>query len=353
MRVMQCMAGAKHGGAEAFFTRMVLALHRAGLDQRVVLRRDPAREKLLADGGVAALPLAFGGKLDFSTRRGLRRELARFKPDVVLSWMSRAAAFCPKPMGQFIHCGRLGGYYDLKYYRTCDHLIGNTEGIVSYLIEQGWPAERAHYLPNFVSAAAAAPAPRRALSTPADASVVLALGRLHQNKAFDVLIQAMRRLPDVYLWLAGEGPLEAELRQQAVHLGVAPRIRFLGWQEDPGALYAAADLVVCPSRIEPLGNVVLEAWARRKPIVAAAADGPKSLIRNGENGLLVPVDDVDALAGGINHVLSNRDLALTMTQAAHADFLANYSEPVVVQRYLEFFDKVANPSAGRSRGSVK
>ena len=353
MRVMQCMAGAKHGGAEAFFTRMVLALHRAGLDQRVVLRRDQAREKLLADGGIATLPLAFGGKLDFSTRRGLRRELARFKPDVVLSWMNRAAAFCPEPTGRFIHCGRLGGYYDLKYYRNCDHLIGNTEAIVSYLVEQGWPAARAHYLPNFVSTAAAEAMPRRTLSTPDDAAVVLALGRLHQNKAFDVLIQAMRRLPDVYLWLAGEGPLQEELRRQAVHLGVAPRIRFLGWQEDPAALYAGADLVVCPSRIEPLGNVVLEAWARRKPILAAAADGPKALIRDGENGLLVPIDDVDALAARIAHVLRNQEAALSMTEAGHDAFLADYSEAVVVRRYLEFFDKVANIGPVQSQESAR
>ena len=56
MRVMQCMAGAKYGGAEAFFTRLVLALHRTGLDQRVILRADAGREKQLADGGVAASP---------------------------------------------------------------------------------------------------------------------------------------------------------------------------------------------------------------------------------------------------------------------------------------------------------
>ena len=72
MRVMQCMAGARHGGAEAFFTRLVLALHHAGLDQRVVLRPEQNREKQLADGGIAAVSLPFGGKLDISTRLGLR-----------------------------------------------------------------------------------------------------------------------------------------------------------------------------------------------------------------------------------------------------------------------------------------
>ena len=341
MRVMQCMAGAKHGGAEAFFTRLVLALHRAGLDQRVVMRGDPGREKQMSEGGVVARPLAFGGKLDISTRLGLRREIANFKPDVVLSWMNRAAGFCPNPRGQFVHCGRLGGFYDLKYYRTCAHLIGNTKGIRNYLIEQGWPAERAHYLPNFVADDLSSPVSRRTLSTPDDGAVILALGRLHQNKAFDVLIEAMRRLPDVYLWLAGAGPLEADLRKQAAHFGVAPRIRFLGWRDNPAALYAAADLVVCPSRIEPLGNVVLEAWARQRPIVAAAADGPRELIRDGENGLLVPVDDPGALAAAINRVLSGPEATGAMVTNAYHDYLADYGESVVVGKYLEFFNQVA------------
>lgn len=341
MRVMQCMAGAKHGGAEAFFTRLVLALHRAGLDQRVVMRGDPGREKQMSEGGVAARPLAFGGKLDISTRLGLRREIANFKPDVVLSWMNRAAGFCPNPRGRFVHCGRLGGFYDLKYYRTCAHLIGNTKGIRNYLIEQGWPAERAHYLPNFVADDLSSPVSRRTLSTPDDGAVILALGRLHQNKAFDVLIEAMRRLPDVYLWLAGAGPLEADLRKQAAHFGVAPRIRFLGWRDNPAALYAAADLVVCPSRIEPLGNVVLEAWARQRPIVAAAADGPRELIRDGENGLLVPVDDPGALAAAINRVLSGPEATGAMVTNAYHDYLADYGESVVVGKYLEFFNQVA------------
>ena len=340
MRVMQCMAGAKYGGAEAFFSRLVLALHRAGLDQRVVLRRQPGREKQLSDGGIAAQTLAFGGNLDISTRLGLRREISRYKPDVVLSWMNRAAGFCPSPRGRFVHCGRLGGYYDLKYYRTCDHLIGNTIGIKDYLIEQGWPRDQAHYLPNFVSADIAPAVPRRSLSTPEDGAVILALGRLHQNKAFDVLIEAMRRLPDVYLWLAGTGPLEAELRKQAVHFGVAPRIRFLGWQDNPAALYAAADVVVCPSRVEPLGNVVLEAWARQRPIVAAAAQGPLELIRDGANGLLVAMDDPGALAAAINQVLANPELTDAMVRTAHEDFVADYSEAVVVAKYLEFFRQV-------------
>ena len=65
------------------------------------------------------------------------------------------------------------------------------------------------------------------------------------------------------------------------------------------------------------------------------------LIRDGENGLLTPIDDAEALAATINRVLASRDTALALAQAGHDDYLADYSEAVVVQRYLDFFAKVA------------
>ena len=94
-----------------------------------------------------------------------------------LSWMSRAASFAPKGGKRFRHVGRLGGYYDLKYYQSCDYLVGNTPDIVDYIVRSGWPAERASYLPNFVNAETAPAVNRKGLSTPASAPVILALGR--------------------------------------------------------------------------------------------------------------------------------------------------------------------------------
>src|ERR1700756_736530 len=154
MRLLQAMGGAQHGGAEAFFLRLVLALHRAGQDQLVLLRH-PEHAATLREGGVATLELPFGGLLDLTTKPGFGRAIAEYRPDIVLTWMSRASRLCPS--GDFVHVARLGGYYDLKNYRRCDYLIGNTRDLVDSFIRQGWPAERAHYLPNFVDTVAAAP----------------------------------------------------------------------------------------------------------------------------------------------------------------------------------------------------
>tara|TARA_R110000868_G_scaffold64493_4_gene193678 strand:+ start:10342 stop:11346 length:1005 start_codon:yes stop_codon:yes gene_type:complete len=332
------MAGAEFGGAEAFFVRLAIALGRTDIEQRVVIRANPARAQMLRDGGVEPIELPFGGRFDFATGRALKREIASFKPDVVLSWMNRATAMCPS--GDYVHAARLGGYYDLKYYRNCKHLIGNTRDIVDYLVEHGWDKECAHYLPNFVLEQEAEPIPRKDLYTPKGVPLIVALGRLHENKAFDVLLRAIARVPDVYLWLAGDGPLNAELQKLAEDLGIKPRVRFLGWRDDTAALLRSADLFVCPSRHEPLGNVVIEAWAQGLPVVAADSMGPGMLIEDMETGVLVPTDDDVMLARAIRTVLGDENLSQRIARQGYEAYRANFTEEQVVKQYLSFFEDI-------------
>ena len=173
-----------------------------------------------------------------------------------------------------------------------------------------------------------------------DGPLLLALGRLHENKAFDVLIAALSDVPSAFLWIAGDGPLEQLLRKQAKQSGVDGRIRFLGWSQDIGALLAATDILVCPSRYEPLGNVVIEGWAHNVPVVAAESVGPGALIKHQETGLLVPIDDCRSLARAINQVLSDKPLAENLVSNGFAAYEAAFTEPKVVRLYQEFFEKV-------------
>ena len=345
MRVLQAMAGAEFGGAETFFERLAPALTRAGVEQRIVIRHDAARALVLRDAGLAPLELPFGGRFDFRTARRLAAEIDAFAPDIVLSWMNRASIVCARARIRASHgvpqIGRLGGYYKTKYYRGCDHLIGNTPDIVDYLTGQSWPADRVDYVANFVDAETAPAVARDTLATPDDAPLLLAAGRLHPNKGFDVLIRALAELPEAYLWLAGEGDQRAALEALAARGGVADRIRFLGWRRDVPGLMAAADMLVCPSRIEPLGNVVIEAWARHLPVVAASSAGPSWLIESGTNGLLAPVDDVRALTAALRRVISDPALAARLAKAGHAAYLEQFTEDAVVGRYLALFEKVA------------
>ena len=341
VRVLQAMAGAPHGGAEAFFERLVAALHRAGLEQRVLIRSDEGRAARLRAAGLEPVEAPFGGAFDFATPAVFRREIAQFRPAIVLTWMNRATKFAPR--GDFVHAARLGGYYDLKYYKACDHLICNTEDIVRYLTKSGWPETRAHYVPNFTAARDAAPEARTAHQTPEGVPLVLAMGRLHTNKAFDTLLRAWALVPAAHLWLAGEGPEQAKLEALAKDVQIAARVHFLGWREDIAPLFAACDLFVCPSRHEPLGNVVLDAFAHNRAVVATRSQGPATLIEHETTGLLVPVDDPEALAPAIFRLIAEPATRARLAQAGHAVWRDKFSEPVVVAQYLELFDRLAQP----------
>jgi glycosyltransferase involved in cell wall biosynthesis len=280
--------------------------------------------------------LGFGGPLDILTRTAAAGYGQLQGAKVMLAWMNRAARHTPK--GPWARIGRLGGYYNLKYYEGFEELVANTEDIAEWIVAQGWPAGRVRCIPNFAAAPPdGAPADRESLETPAGAPLLLAMGRLHESKAHDVSLQALTELPDAYLWIAGVGPLEAKLKAMAQALGVAGRVRFLGWRSDPSALYRAADVCVFPSRYEPLGNVVIQAWAHGLPVVAAASQGPKALIEDGRDGLLIPVDDAAALAEGVRRLLAERGLAAQLVQRGLGRVAAEFSEAAVVAQWKALF----------------
>jgi len=343
LRLLQAIAGARHGGAETFFVRLAVALQRAGESQRVLIRRDPLRAQRLRDAGVAVVELAFGGVFDLASRVAFRGEIALWRPNVVLSWMNRATRLCPR--GDFVHVGRLGGYYDLKFYRRCDRLIANTRAIVDYAVAAGWPQDRVDYLPNFV------PDMRSPAAAPgADAANgklrALALGRLHVDKGFDLLLEALAATRGVELWIAGDGPLRRRLECLADRLGIAQRVAFLGWRDDVPALLARADLLVCPSLHEPLGNVVIEAWSASLPVIATASDGPAALIKDGETGILVPLPREEGggpavLARAIERLCRDAALRARLGQAGRRAYEAEFTEASVVTEYRRFFERIA------------
>ncbi len=336
------MAGAPAGGAELFFERLSLALARAGETVLPVIRCNPARARRLAAAGLAPVQLGFGGPFDMLTGPRLARLLDDFAPRVVITWMSRAARFARR--GRWVLVGRLGGFYALRNFRRCEHLVGNTRGIVDWIKGQGWPPQHVHYLPNFVpDMEGAMPLPRAALGVPDGAKLILALGRLHSNKGFDVLIRALARLPEAHAVIAGEGPERAALAALAQTEGVGARVHMPGWREDTAGLLAACDALVCPSRHEPLGNVVIEGWSARVPVVAAAARGPRELIASGRDGLLVPCEDATALADALGAVVQDAASGRALAAAGRARFETEFAEAPVLARWRFFLSTVEKP----------
>ena len=336
LRLFQTMAGARHGGAELFFERLAGAFHQAGVAQRLMIRPDPDRMVRLAAAGLAVEGCGFSPLLAALHRRQIANAIRRERPDVILSWMNRATAMTPA--GGRPHVARLGGFYNLKYYRNCDWLVANTRDIADYLVAEGVPADRVHHQINFVPDGAEGlqyDGPRH------DGPVIAALGRLHPNKAFDIVIRAMAKLPQGELWLAGEGPERGMLGALASELRISERVHFIGWQDDPQAVIRGADLLVCPSRHEPFGNVIAEGLACAKPVISTASNGGRELIEDGVNGILVPVDDVDALADALKIVTGDAALSKRLADGGRAHWKRHLSPQRVTADWIGFLEKVA------------
>lgn len=192
---------------------------------------------------------------------------------------------------------------------------------------------------------------RERFRIPGDALVVGFIGgldRAHYFKHVERLIDAFARLktPNAYLLIVGDGDLKAELVTRAEDLGIGQRVVFAGKvQHDALApYYAALDTLVLPSSPpESFGMVLVEAGACGKPVIASNIPGVRSVVKDGETGLLVRENDIDDLVQKLDLLLSDRDLRTRMGDEGYARVQAHYSWSAIAKRletlYTEVLDK--------------
>lgn len=340
MRVMHVMAGAAEGGAENIMLESVLALAETDIEQHVVTRpNNDFRIQKFREAGIGVDVAAFNNSWPFPTRRVIGDAITQFKPDVIEYWMGRAGQFAPKQY-RARSIGWYGGYYKLARFTHCEWHVGLTIDLLRHIREQGVSDDRSAIVHTYADFAGADPASRKALDTPEDAPVALALARLHEKKGLDTLLDATAKIDGLYVWIAGDGPIEAELKAHCTRLGLDDRVRFLGWRNDRGALLAACDVVAFPSRYEPFGTVTVDAWAASRPLVAADAAGPAAYVKDGVNGLLIPKNDVDALADALRKVVTDKALAAQLVAGGRASYEAQFTKAAFQRDSLALYEKI-------------
>ena len=223
---------------------------------------------------------------------------------LAITWMSRAsqltsAGTCPI-------AARLGGFYPMRNFRHCRHFIPITEGPRGARrgrrrAARAHPRHRQlHRRDARESGRPRNPGTRRPTprcSSPADVCM--------RTRASTCSCTRWRPCRMRTPGSPATGPLDASLRALCTRLGLDARVRFLGWQAPVNPFLRTADAFVCPSRHEPHGNIVLEAWAHGCPIVATDTHGPAELIEHGRTGWLVTNEDADDMARGIARVLDD------------------------------------------------
>jgi glycosyltransferase involved in cell wall biosynthesis len=186
-----------------------------------------------------------------------------------------------------------------------------------------------------------------------DGPIVLFVGRLAEKKGVRYLLDAMPAVlteaPDATLVIVGDGPLRAELEEQARALKIADKVRFEGAKRpnELPAYYHAADVFVGPSIVAEGGDTdgvpvsFMEAMASGCPVVASDVGGIGDLVKDNETGLLVPQKDPRALALAICRVLADETLRARLRKGGLAHIQENYTQTAISRRYTDLLEGVA------------
>lgn len=341
------------GGAERFASNLVTALDRERFAPALCLVTERSSYPLPADVPVSSL--GYRGLFDLPrTLLALRRRIAAERPDVVLSnvvatncltggalrflkrrppWVARVG------MAPGIGEPRTQQWWARAVYPLAGACVVNAERMQE-AFERFYPgtAGRCTSIPNPTDFAAL---DRRAGEPAAvekgDVPTLLFIGRLKPQKRPDLLLEALaraRRRLDVRLWLCGDGPLRGEVERRIAELGLAGAVDLLGFQDNPFALMARADLMVMTSDFEGLPNALIEAQGLGLPAVATRCPfGPDEIVVDGVTGRLVDPGDAGAAASAIVELLGDPERRRAMGAAARERARRRYDLPRVMPRW--------------------
>jgi glycosyltransferase involved in cell wall biosynthesis len=313
----------------------------------------------------------WGAKLAFGARKaaknsdvvvGVSAPFTTVPAAEIFTRGNKAAAFVALPilhLGDWVPSGSL-----LKSLLRADRCIALTTAEEAWLLANGLEPSQGAVIPpgcKGTDATLTRSAAQRKLGLIERPTVVF-IGRLAAHKGIDTLLTACPSLlsahPDLTILLAGSrtgwSGLGAALK--AMPADAAERVVVLEdfADSDRELILGAADIVVVPSREEAFGMVILEAWAAQRPVVASDIAAIRSVIRDGVDGLLVPVGQAEALATAVSSLLASPDTAQRLGLAGHKRILEEFSWNLVVDRWNEELVAVCssqNSAELRSKGA--
>ena len=358
--MLQLLATGGTGGAQESYTGLLLRLDRSAYEVRALSLSSGTAVQRLRRLGLEVEVIDEAD--DEAAVTDLTAYLVRNEVDLLHAHMYRAelvgaraalAAGTAVVMAT-VHSSRVRSPEDVAALAALtpvmDRLIVPSSSIAAKVRAEGRGAASFSVVPNGVDLdrfdlPVAACALRREFGIPGGAPLLGVVARLEPEKGHRFLIEAMpailRGAPETWLVIVGEGSLDGELRSLARSLpGPAPaRIVFTGRREDVAAITGDVDVAVLPSLREAQGISILEAMARRKPVVASAVGGIPEMLTNGLDGLLVPPADPAALAEACIRLACSPELRARMGDAGRATVEARFSLDAMVRQIEEIYDE--------------
>lgn len=344
--ILHAMLGKGLGGLEQVFLdyQPILetwAARRGGICAGVV-RSGGAVAKAQAGRTPPLLSMPAYTDWDPLTLGAASRIVKAVKPSIILSHGQRPARLLAKvaPKTTRLAVCVHKPVFDIETTRTDYICVGRH--LADLAIERGAPPGRVHFVPNAVKIPTVLAQP---FAEPGRPPRILAAGRLHPKKGFDVLIAAAALLRDRGLSfeveIAGEGDERGKLEGLIAEHGLADRVRLVGWR-GASAFLATGDVFAFPSYQEGFPLVLLEAMAVGLPVASSAIPGPDEMIVEGVSGRLSPPGDAAALADALAGLIADPAGSIALGRKAREAVLADYGPDSLARRLSAVVDEIAN-----------
>ena len=330
-------------GSENHLLLLLPALRERGHDVRLVMLHEgePGAAELadrLERAGVPVERMRMRASIDPLVLGKLVRSIRRARPDVVHTHLVHAdfhglpaARLAGVPLAVSTKHG-FNPFRNRRTFATADRTIARladvhvaiSAGLARYLAKhEGFDASAFEVVHYGIEPGPPPPAP------PGGPRLAI-VGRLIPIKGHEVLLEAVRRardeVPGLALEIAGDGPLETQVRATVTRLGLDDRVTFLGRVALPGPVYERAEIVVVPSFGEGFGMVALEAMERGRAVIASDVGGLPEIAAEGHTGMLVPPGDVEALARAIAELTGDPVRAAELGAAGRVRALQEFSQ---------------------------
>lgn len=367
LRILQVIDGMNIGGAEVLLMDLVRRLREVGHDVQVAYSTHGPMAARLEAMGVSLTRLPRFARVDPILLLRLTRLMRRERPDLVHTHLFKsdlhgrlAARWAGVPVvvstahnnDSWAKRAPLGWLYG-RTARLADRIIAVSEEVREYQLKYTFvPPEKIVTIDNgvdmrrFEGRDAAGRAVRDEFGIDSDAPLVGIIGRLTEQKDHATFLQAAARicvaLPETRFLVVGDGPLRAELVEQARSLKLDQAVIFAGLRSDIPAVLAALDVLVFSSRWEGLPVTLLEGMAAEKPVVSTAVGGVPGVVADGDSALLVPAGISSVLADAVVRVLRDPTLARKLSVAARARVREKYSLDSMLDRTLALYEELWN-----------
>jgi glycosyltransferase involved in cell wall biosynthesis len=355
------------GGAERNLVRLATGLSRSEFDVRVFsLKTAPLapRNELVEALQAAGVPVQFlnaraAWQVPLATRR-LAAEFKAWRPDVVQSFLFHANMVStwacqlagkpklvwglrvadPNPRRQWL---------ERRFIDRADTVVCVSQSVKDFALEKLAIDEgKLLVIPNGIDVEtykAALPIPLEELGVASGRRMLLCVGRLHEQKGYDWLLsfapQLLAQLPEHDLVFVGEGPQRRRLEALATASGVGERIHFTGFRNDTPRCIAAADILLLPSRWEGMPNVVLEAMACGRPVVAAASHGVAEALGKADQYQLLSFQRADDFRRNVVAIATDNSLGFALGAANQTRALASFSQTAMLASFRQLYRSLA------------